>query len=341
MLPELVFWANTGIVIRTSSMANAIDLVSIDFFKIFPPLNVFTNSIPYHGRLRYGFLEDVKYLSKKVKIHIFLVILVYIFYSKGSMNTVNTNKLNFLMHIAPKDAVILSSYLVEKGISHDLQKSYERNGWLTRIGRGAYVFSNATPSLEGALFTTWNQAKIALHIGGLSALRMHGYSHFIQLDSTSIIEQIFKHPRDSKPTWFTQEILKKRFDIHSSAFLDSITGIGSFPHRDYAIPVSEPERAILEYLYLCPKEGSLSIAYHMMDMLVALRPDLVQILLNECNSIKVKRLFLYLAETQNHAWFDILNKTTIDLGSGKRVITPGGKLDTKYQIVIEEFGGAE
>lgn len=341
MLPELVFWANTGIVIRTSSMANAIDLVSIDFFKIFPPLNVFTHSIPYHGRLRYGFLEDVKYLSKKVKIHIFLVILVYIFYSKGSMNTVNTNKLNFLMHIAPKDAVILSSYLVEKGISHDLQKSYERNGWLTRIGRGAYVFSNATPSLEGALFTTWNQAKIALHIGGLSALRMHGYSHFIQLDSTSIIEQIFKRPRDSKPTWFTQEILKKRFDIHSSAFLDSITGIGSFPHRDYAIPVSEPERAILEYLYLCPKEGSLSIAYHMMDMLVALRPDLVQILLNECNSIKVKRLFLYLAETQNHAWFDILNKTTIDLGSGKRVITPGGKLDTKYQIVIEEFGGAE
>ena len=151
---------------------------------------------------------------------------------------------------------------------------------------------------------------------------------------------IFKRPRITSRL-VSQEILKKRFDIHSSAFLDSITGIGSFPHRDYAIPVSEPERAILEYLYLCPKEGSLSIAYHMMDMLVALRPDLVQILLNECNSIKVKRLFLYLAETQNHAWFDILKKTTIDLGSGKRVL-PQGKLDRSIRlswglVVLNEY----
>ena len=91
-------------------------------------------------------------------------LLHWFIYFVGSMNTVNTNKVNSLMHIAPKDAVILFSYLVEKGISHDLQKSCERNGWITRTRRGAYVFSHATPSLEGALFTTWNQAKIALHI---------------------------------------------------------------------------------------------------------------------------------------------------------------------------------
>ena len=257
------------------------------------------------------------------------------------MTTVKMNKLNLLMNIAPKEAVILSSYLVEKGISHNLQKSYARNGWLKRIGRGAFVLSNTTPSLEGALYSTWEQAKVSLHLGGLSALRMHGYSHFIQLDSSSIVEQVFKRPSDTKPTWFTQEILKRKFEVHSSSFLDSTTGIELYPHRDYAIPVSAPERAILEYLYLCPKEGSLSVAYHMMDMLVALRPDLLQILLNECNSIKVKRLFLYLAETQNHAWFDVLDATTLDLGSGKRVITPGGKLNTKYQIIIEEFDGAE
>ena len=257
------------------------------------------------------------------------------------MTTVNTTKLNLLMNSAPKEAVILSSYLVDKGISHDLQKSYVRNGWLKRIGRGAFVFSDTSPSLEGALYSTWAQAKQSLHLGGLSALRMHGYSHFIQLDSTSIVEQVFKRPSDTKPTWFTQEILKRKFDVHSSTFIDNNIGIELFPHRDYAIPVSLPERAILEYLYLCPKEGSLSVAYHMMDMLVALRPDLLQILLNKCNSIKVKRLFLYLAETQNHAWLDVLDATTIDLGSGKRVITPGGKLNTKYQIIIEEFGDAE
>ena len=257
------------------------------------------------------------------------------------MTTVKPNKLNLLIHSAPKEAVILSSHLIKKGISHDLQKSYVRNGWLKRIGRGAFVFTNTSPSLEGALYSTWNQARLSLHLGGISALRMHGYSHFIQLDSTSIVEQVFKRPSDSKPTWFTQEILKRKFDVYSSAFIDSNTGIELFPHLDYAVPVSLPERAILEYLYLCPKEGSFAVAYHMMEMLVALRPDLLQILLNECNSIKVKRLFLYLAETQNHAWFDVLDATTIDLGSGKRVITPGGKLNTKYQIIIEGLSDAE
>ena len=272
---------------------------------------------------------------------VFLANLVYILYNKGSMNTLKSNKLNLLMNIAPKEAVILSQYLVEKGISHSLQKSYARNGWLNRIGRGAYVFSDASPSLEGALYSTWVQAKLSLHLGGLSALRMHGYSHFIQLDSGSIVDHVFKRSSDTKPTWFTQEILQRKFEVHSSEFIGSNTGIELYPHRDYSIPVSVPERAILEYLYLCPEEGSLSVAYHMMDMLVALRPDLLQLLLTECNSIKVKRLFLHLAETQNHAWFDILETTTIDLGSGKRVITPGGKLNTKYQIIIEEFDDAE
>ena len=56
-----------------------------------------------------------------------------------------------------------------------------------------------------------------------------------------------------------------------------------------------------------------------------------------CNSIKVKRLFLYMAENILHEWFDYLNLNKINLGSGKRVISKGGKLDKKYNIVIEDL----
>ena len=42
--------------------------------------------------------------------------------------------------------------------------------------------------------------------------------------------------------------------------------------------------------------------------------------LEECRSVKVKRLFLFMAEKARHAWFEALDLDRIDLGSGKRVI---------------------
>ncbi|MCF6194867.1 MAG: type IV toxin-antitoxin system AbiEi family antitoxin domain-containing protein, partial [Kangiellaceae bacterium] len=57
-------------------------------------------------------------------------------------------------------------------------------------------------------------------------------------------------------------------------------------------------------------------------------------LLLQCKSIKVKRLFLWLAERQNYAWFKKLDIENLNLGSGKRVIAKGGKLDKEYQITV-------
>ncbi|HEX9971507.1 MAG TPA: type IV toxin-antitoxin system AbiEi family antitoxin domain-containing protein, partial [bacterium] len=75
-------------------------------------------------------------------------------------------------------------------------------------------------------------------------------------------------------------------------------------------------------------------ASHLMENLATLRPQLVQQLLEQCNSIKVKRLFLYFAEKHDHEWFNHLNKNKINLGSGKRVVVKNGKLDKKYQITV-------
>lgn len=101
--------------------------------------------------------------------------------------------------------------------------------------------------------------------------------------------------------------------------------------------ISEPERAILEAIYLTPNKTTLRNVYQILELMTTLRPQLLQQLLENCSSIKVKRLFLYMAEKTGHEWFNYLNLSKINLGSGKRVITKGGKLDKKYNIVIEDL----
>ena len=60
-----------------------------------------------------------------------------------------------------------------------------------------------------------------------------------------------------------------------------------------------------------------------MEGLKTLRPDLVTVLLANCNSIKVKHLFMYLAEEENHLWLPRVDLSEVDFGKGKRVIGEG------------------
>jgi len=65
-----------------------------------------------------------------------------------------------------------------------------------------------------------------------------------------------------------------------------------------------------------------------------LGPRLLQKLLEECRQVKAKRLFLWLAREQNHAWYLHIDKGKIDLGKGKRQIGKGGILDEEYLITV-------
>ncbi len=74
----------------------------------------------------------------------------------------------------------------------------------------------------------------------------------------------------------------------------------------------------------------------MMEGLNNLRPNLVQQLLEACQSVKVKRLFLYMAEKSGHDWVKYLNLEKINMGSGKRSIVKNGVYVSKYQIIISK-----
>jgi hypothetical protein len=103
---------------------------------------------------------------------------------------------------------------------------------------------------------------------------------------------------------------------------------------DWPLLYSCEERAILEVLQDVPEHESIYEAHVLMQGLVNLRPARLMKLLEACSSVKVKRLFLALAERRNHAWFKHLDVGAIKIGSGKRMLAPGGILHPKYQITL-------
>ena len=95
---------------------------------------------------------------------------------------------------------------------------------------------------------------------------------------------------------------------------------------------------MLECLYLVPKYQEFFECYELMEGLNNLKPILVQSLLENCSSVKVKRLFLYLAEKCDHDWCRFLDLSRVDLGSGKRSLFKNGVYVDKYKITVpKEF----
>jgi hypothetical protein len=107
-----------------------------------------------------------------------------------------------------------------------------------------------------------------------------------------------------------------------------------FQHNLLNVKISSPELAILEMLYHVPTAISFNEASLIINNLTTLRVDILQKLLEECNSVKVKRLFLYLADMHELPVFKKLKVENVNLGSGKRVISENGRLDNKYLITV-------
>ena len=102
----------------------------------------------------------------------------------------------------------------------------------------------------------------------------------------------------------------------------------------YPLTTATPERAILELLHLAPKEFDLVEAGQIVEGMTSLRPKLMQSLLEACTSVKVRRLFLYLAERADLAVMRHLKVEQIDLGSGDRSLVKMGRYVPKYRLLL-------
>jgi hypothetical protein len=249
----------------------------------------------------------------------------------------NKKKLNKLLRVWPVGTVGTLPWLARQGVYQQLAYQYERSAWLDRIGRGAYIRAGDSVNWPGAVYAIQSQLKLPIHVASKSALELKGYEHFVVAGKGAYL-YLFSPTLRHLPTWFTQypKWDRRIFFYHTRLFKkDTKIGLSQQEWGSFSLEVSAPERAILEVLHLVPQEQSFEEARLLMEGLTGLRPKLVQTLLEQCTSIKVKRLFLHLAERCNHGWAGMLNPKKVNLGSGNRVIVPGGRLDPKYRITVD------
>lgn len=256
------------------------------------------------------------------------------------MSAEKQTKINQLLRLQPSGVVFLSAWLSKQGYSLDLQKRYRNSHWLEAIGTGAMIRSGDSVSYEGALHTLQNQVGSTIHPGGRTALSLQGKAHYLELSTKKVA--LFGGAKEKLPAWFEKHDWSVAIDYHPTSFLPKEMGMVDVELKFFSLKVSGPIRALMECLYLAPEKQELLECYELMEALNNVRPQLVQSLLEACRSVKVKRLFMYLAEKAGHDWVHYLNIEKVNFGSGKRSIVENGVYIAKYQITVpkslEEHG---
>lgn len=249
--------------------------------------------------------------------------------------------INYLIQTLPRGSFLTTQYLKQQGISTKLAWWYVKSGWFKHVGEGLYQLAGERPTWVSVIHALQSQLNLPIHIGGKSALQRLGQAHYLPFNNEPQNLQLFSPLGIKPPTWFKSEVWQKTFLLtRTQLFGDGNALLESIVARDFQgfdLKLSSPERAVMELCYLTPKHMSFHELALTMEHLSRLRPNLVQKLLDNCSSIKVKRLFLFLADYFQHPWLDEIVLDQIELGQGKRVIAGGGEYHAKYAISVPKI----
>lgn len=262
----------------------------------------------------------------------YIVGIVYYKYYIGTMSTETSTKINQLLNSSPTGIVFTSKWLTKLGYSLDLQKRYRRGNWLESIGSGAMIRKGDIVDYTGAIYAFQHQLGLSIHPGGRTSIALQGRTHYLEFLEN---KTLMGFPGEKLPSWWkAQTQWAKSSTYNTSSFLPNDIGMIDLELKTYSIKVSGLARAILECIYLAPKTYEILECYTLMQGLNNLRPNTVQELLEHCGSIKVKRLFLYLANKAGHSWLEYIDLSKIDLGKGKRALVKNGIYIKEYMITV-------
>lgn len=276
-------------------------------------------------------------------------------------------KLNYLEQQLEGGLLVDAKFLREKGYSTSLISHYVSTGRIEQVTRGVYrrKLGNAEWQQEIAKLT-WQQVVVSLqtvllrnplYLGGLSALELQGFAHFVQQGPVTVHLYGPKPP----PSWIRRLPLAEKFRYHNDRTLFGNEPIhhgltnqsweesreGKFVQivedhhfrspwgpRGWPLTLSTPERAVLELLDELPDDESFHHVDKVFEGLATLVPRRLDKLLRDCSSIKVRRLFFFFASRHTHAWTKQLKPQDYQLGTGNRVIARGGRLDKQFRITV-------
>lgn len=243
-----------------------------------------------------------------------------------------STKLKWLNDQLSQCDLLLISHLNRHDISRSHVQNYVKSGWLEPVARGVYKKPNETISWSSALAALQLQQDSPLHLAGLSSLAHQGLSHYLTMGNETVQLNSIKAIRS--PKWlFSQHW---QIEYKCSKVLDEVltTDLTELTVNNQTIKSSVIELAVLEVLEKVTDESSFIFASELFQGLTSLRPRKLQSLLERSPSIKVKRLFLFLAHYYQHPWLNRLDESKLDLGSGNRQIVKGGYVDRQYKITV-------
>ena len=241
----------------------------------------------------------------------------------------------------PYGLLTTTKWLLSRGVSRHTIDNALKSKKLASLATGVYSRAGIPITWQSVVCSIQTMDENPTVVGGLSALSLLGYSHYL---SNSKTDTYHLYAENKLPMWLAKLQQGFNFKWHStkkiwpSAVLTDERYIREIDWREElpTLKLSCPEKAYLEILADVPTSVSFDHANKIMQGMTSLSPNKLTGLLKACRSVKVKRLFLFMAEKQNYAWFKKLNVNEFDLGEGKRVIAHKGKFDNKYQITVPE-----
>lgn len=270
------------------------------------------------------------------------------------MNGQKEQKLKQLLQKVPPGFLVDMGWMSRHAISRQSVSGYVKQGWLEPVLTGLYRRPNV-PDANPEAATGWKIPLLSalwlmrhrFHVGGTSALSLRGHTHYLPLGGGFAL---YLYGSDI-PAWLSRLHTDARVFTRSTKLFgadalgvedsdfslaeENDAELAQSPWR-WPVAMSSPERAIIEMLDELPKGESFLTVDMAFESLANLRPRLLTTLLSQCRSVKTKRLFFAYADKHDHAWRRHIDMSAIDLGSGDRALTAGGRLHPVYRVTIPD-----
>lgn len=243
----------------------------------------------------------------------------------------------------PVGQIATRKWLVKKGFNAHKLDNKVKSGKLKVLTKGVYTHPDLKLSWQSLAVSLPEMLSYPVAVGGLTALNLQGLAQYIRSGPQQLIDfysptpcpnwvkTLFNQLDTTTIAWHSTKRLWKNGWPEGVQLIESIW-METVPSLFY----SSQEQAILELLMSVPDRISFEHADQIMQGLTQLSPGKVTSLLKNCINVKVKRLFFWLADRHQYTWRKKLDIDNFDLGSGKRVIVKGGKLDKTYLITVPE-----
>lgn len=240
-------------------------------------------------------------------------------------------KINKILSIWQPGDIHTLKWFAQHGIQQRTAYQYSESSSLQKIGSGVFSRNGESLHWAGAVRAMQEELGMDVHVGGQTALALQGASHQISVNGRI---KLITYSKLSLPKWVAMNDWSIKIELKRSSLFKKKVTYDSFESNGIKIAISSRELAILELAAELDISQSFESLENQMRGLTTLRSTLLQDLLEACNSVKVKRVFLYLSERLDLPYFKKLDLAHIRLGSGKRVLLKNGSFNKKYLITV-------